>query len=726
MEGRSLSRTKFQLGNSPKACAQATTSPVGIVECDINYRSKGLLGHALSVLPQPTLSVGWLLVFLFVAPYLIATAGQLPAVLSLLSSGIASGLVPIGLLLLIGILFFAGLFEPSRIHLDQRGLRFVWQPDFLCTFGLIHWDNINSVSLEKARGPFGDEELIVIDAQASLSFLENACISFMRPLMVSPSQFRITLKRKLIPEYDFERLLGVLEAYIEPNKLSQDLHQKEDTSSDVIPYRAARGLHKPFTRLLERERQFAPLLVVISAVMAVPLLFLDNQLILYLGAAAVAVCVLLCLWIRCATWYRACELLIRRKGLQIRCRVSGKTFLLPQIDWQYLVSATIKKGHFSGEKNYLVLSADARMPLALKLIHLMLLRECKGWFSAWQLHFDFDCLSLPDRKELRRVLSQSMGRECIQMELSDALSPIDVGSYTTLWLQCLEKSGSELARSRQESLAQGTTLANDRYVVTGLVGAGGQGTAYLARSLENDQTVVLKEFILPAHGDLSTRQKALENVKREAELLKALNHPQIVGFVDFFIDDLRAYLVLKHIDGRSLRNLIKDEGRLSEQETIELANQMCDILQYLHSQTPPVVHRDFTPENLIITKNGKVTLIDFNVALQLESNTTRTVVGKHAYIPPEQFRGKASTVSDIYALGATLYFMLTGRDPEPITSSHPQSGSQSVSDELDQLVCAATKLDTDVRTQSADEMRLSLQKLARPPSKERHERRYKV
>jgi serine/threonine-protein kinase len=132
---------------------------------------------------------------------------------------------------------------------------------------------------------------------------------------------------------------------------------------------------------------------------------------------------------------------------------------------------------------------------------------------------------------------------------------------------------------------------------------------------------------------------------------------------------------------------------------------MCDILQYLHSQTPPIVHQDFTPDNLLVSENGKLKLIDFMVAKQESVDTsTSTVVGKHHYMPPEQFRGKSTTQSDIYALGATLYFMLTGQDPEPMSQLH-------VSGSLDPIISRATALDTAQRYASAQEVKADLQQL---------------
>src|SRR6185295_5237035 len=153
---------------------------------------------------------------------------------------------------------------------------------------------------------------------------------------------------------------------------------------------------------------------------------------------------------------------------------------------------------------------------------------------------------------------------------------------------------------------------------------------------------------------------------------KKLQHSNIGQYYDIFVEYHRCYLVLEHINGKSLRAIVEESGPLGESQVVNLAKQMGEILQHLHGQSPPVVHRDFTPENLILDQDGTLKLIDFNVAQELEESATRTIVGKHSYLPPEQFRGKACPQSDIYALGATLYFLLTGEEPEPITVAHPQ------------------------------------------------------
>ncbi len=101
----------------------------------------------------------------------------------------------------------------------------------------------------------------------------------------------------------------------------------------------------------------------------------------------------------------------------------------------------------------------------------------------------------------------------------------------------------------------------------------------------------------------------------------------------------------------------------------------CGLLDLLHANS--IVHRDFTPDNLILNSKGQLKLIDFNVAQQIQEGSTGTIVGKHAYVPPEQFRGKATSQSDLYAFGATMFYLLTGKDPEPISQSIPSAETHS-------------------------------------------------
>jgi tRNA A-37 threonylcarbamoyl transferase component Bud32 len=307
--------------------------------------------------------------------------------------------------------------------------------------------------------------------------------------------------------------------------------------------------------------------------------------------------------------------------------------------------------------------------------------------------------------DLHEAIDRFAGNLSRDPHLIEVLRPAQDHSYTELWMQALSAPPK---RERLAPLAPGTLLQEGRFKVDSQLGVGGQGTAYLAFSTDDDSEVVLKEFILPVYVDMKVRRQALERMQNEVAMLSRLDNERIVRLHDFFVEDHRGYLVLERIDGLSLRQIVTAEGCLTEDKVRDLAVQMCLILKYLQSLTPPVVHRDFTPDNLILGKDGVLKLVDFNVAQQSEETATATVVGKHSYLPPEQFRGKPTPQSDLYAMGATIYYLLVGEDPEPITSSHPILKNENISGKLDEIVAKATELDLKKRFQSALEVESAL------------------
>ena len=313
--------------------------------------------------------------------------------------------------------------------------------------------------------------------------------------------------------------------------------------------------------------------------------------------------------------------------------------------------------------------------------------------------------SIEDRELLLKAIEKWAPQVSRDHSVIQALQPPPNHSYTELWLQALSAPPK---REKLKPLLMGTELKNKKYVISQQIGSGGQGHAYLARN-EQGLSYVLKECLLPVYVDVSVRRTALEQFENEARLLRQIDHPQIVKLIDFFVEDHRTYLVLEHIDGHSLRQLVKAKGAMSETEVRSLCVQMCEVLKCLHAMNPPVIHRDFTPDNLILHKDGTLKLIDFNVAKQVvESTTSGTVVGKHAYLPPEQFRGMPERASDIYAMGATIYYLLCGKDPEPIASSHPKRERPDLSDSINAIVERATALDTQKRYKTIYELEADL------------------
>lgn len=316
-----------------------------------------------------------------------------------------------------------------------------------------------------------------------------------------------------------------------------------------------------------------------------------------------------------------------------------------------------------------------------------------------------------DRYKILEAVQSHCPEVKVDPRIIQAWTPSHNSSYTELWLQSL---AAPPKRARLAQLDPSMCLQDGQYEIERLLATGGQSIVYLAKRKSDDALLVLKEMIIPVYGDEDTRRRELEDFEKEARFLKNLDHDHIVKLQEFFVEDHRGYLVLEYIDGQSLASLVEEKGALPEADVLKLAKEMCEILSFLHGMSPPVVHRDFTPDNLMLTKEGMLKLIDFNVAHEMKFTTTATVVGKHAYLPPEQFRGKPCPASDIYALGGTLFFLLTGQTPEPISSNSPILTNSEVSAELDRIVARATEPEVKSRYQSVAELQAELETLMKP------------
>lgn len=257
-----------------------------------------------------------------------------------------------------------------------------------------------------------------------------------------------------------------------------------------------------------------------------------------------------------------------------------------------------------------------------------------------------------------------------------------------------------------------STLQNGKLKVVRQLAFGGLAAVYLVQR-EGRELLILKEAVVPANQDDAMKAKALEMFEREAKFLALLEHPRVARVYDYFVEQGRHYLLLQRITGLNLRQLVNSQGPQPDSTVLKWAIEIAEILVFLHNQAPPIVHRDLTPENLILSDDGFIHLIDFGAANQFIGTVTGTVVGKQAYISPEQFRGKATLSSDIYSFGGTLYYLLTGSNPLAMSVMSPRSAKPEVSEEVDTLVRDCTSQEAERRPQSADELLSRLQRLDR-------------
>ena len=185
---------------------------------------------------------------------------------------------------------------------------------------------------------------------------------------------------------------------------------------------------------------------------------------------------------------------------------------------------------------------------------------------------------------------------------------------------------------------------------------------YEARDTRRGTSCAIKEMSLSA-VPANERNQAIQNFLAEARILSRLNHPNLPAFTDFFTEGTRHFLVMEFVDGKTLEELLEaNNGPFSERRVLGWARQLCDVLEYLHSQQPPIIFRDLKPGNIMLTRSGRIKLIDFGIARLFRSSGSQDtqLLGTPGFAPPEQY-GSAQTDerSDIYSLAMTLFQLMT-------------------------------------------------------------------
>ncbi len=224
-------------------------------------------------------------------------------------------------------------------------------------------------------------------------------------------------------------------------------------------------------------------------------------------------------------------------------------------------------------------------------------------------------------------------------------------------------------------------LVNERYEIVRELGRGGAGVTYLARDARGAGEVVLKVLRL----DLLQDWKSVELLEREAAVLKSLHHERIPAYVDSFQADVegttRFVLVRQYVEGSSLQARVEGGWRATEVEIRQLGARLLSIVAYIHSVRPPVIHRDINPRNIIQRADGEVFLLDFGGvqdAIRVSASGGSTIIGTPGYMPLEQFSGRATTRSDLYAAAATILFLLTHRNPTDLPTRDMKIDVRSV------------------------------------------------
>ena len=284
---------------------------------------------------------------------------------------------------------------------------------------------------------------------------------------------------------------------------------------------------------------------------------------------------------------------------------------------------------------------------------------------------------------------------------------------------CGEKQGDLRPRDRTGMLPANRKLHGDRYLIVRKLAQGGQSAVYLAMDTASGERCVVKELSESQLNEVE-RRKAINDLLRESSILRGLKHPGLCRLIDTFVeDDQKPFLVMEYVEGHNLEDELIETGRpLDWPRVVQWGMQLAEVLAYLHSQTPPVIYRDLKPANVMLAPNGTIKLIDFGIARELQPNrrTDTARLGTDGYAPLEQYSARSEPRSDLYALGASLYHLLTGRVPEaaPLRAAgHPltpiRAFNPSVPEELERVIQQAMNRMPDERFPDAQMMRQALE-----------------
>jgi len=257
-------------------------------------------------------------------------------------------------------------------------------------------------------------------------------------------------------------------------------------------------------------------------------------------------------------------------------------------------------------------------------------------------------------------------------------------------------------------------VINGIYEIISVIDKGGMSVVYLAMNRRANKQWAVKEV-------RKTGDKKLDVVRQnlivEIDMLKKLNHPNLPSIIDVIDKDDTFLIVMDYIQGNSLQKVLKNEGAQPQERVVRWGIQICDVLQYLHSQNPPIIYRDMKPANVMLKPDGNITVIDFGTAREFKIDSTEdtTCLGTKGYAAPEQYRGskhhQTDERTDIYNLGVTLYHLLTNKHPNepPYVLKPITEWNSNLSTGLEKIIIKCTKEDPDERYQSCAELMYDLQ-----------------
>lgn len=256
------------------------------------------------------------------------------------------------------------------------------------------------------------------------------------------------------------------------------------------------------------------------------------------------------------------------------------------------------------------------------------------------------------------------------------------------------------------------SLVDGKYKILTKVGQGGMSVVYLAINEKANKQWAIKEVRKDGIKDFEVVKQGLV---AETEILKKLSHPNLPSIIDVIDQEDSFIIIMDYIEGNSLNKALEEFGAQPQENVIDWAKQICDVLGYLHTRKSPIIYRDIKPANVMLKPDGNITLIDFGTAREFKERNLAdtTCLGTVGYAAPEQFGGMGQTDArtDIYCLGATLYHLVTGMNPcEPPYEIKPiREINPSLSGGLERIILKCTQRDPNDRYQSAAELMYALE-----------------
>lgn len=255
------------------------------------------------------------------------------------------------------------------------------------------------------------------------------------------------------------------------------------------------------------------------------------------------------------------------------------------------------------------------------------------------------------------------------------------------------------------------SVIDGKYKILNVVGKGGMSVVYLAMNERANKQWAIKEV---RKDGMQSFEVVKQNLVAETDLLKKLNHPHLPSIIDVIDCDDTFLIVMDYIEGNPLSKALETSGAQNQDDVIEWAKQLCDVLGYLHSRKPPIIYRDMKPSNVMLKPDGNVMLIDFGTAREFKYSSVAdtTCLGTQGYAAPEQFGGHGQTDArtDIYCLGATMYHLVTGHNPAtPPYEMYPiRQWNPILSSGLEEIILKCTQRNPEDRYQSCAELLYAL------------------